>query len=158
MERFADRDRLISYDFYSFYKKDNKAKAVSQRDFYIIVNAIWKVVARNLLKRQGGVLLDRFGYLCHWMTPKKKIFKYPVQGKRKLAINSHTDGYWYNTSLFSDVFRKDPLKGWSLDRAFNKNIKEGRYKEQLQGMKYKFYFNLVRSTQTDFMKKFNNED
>lgn len=158
MERFAERDRLTSYSFYVFYKKEKYRTTLSQRDFFKVVKTIWKVVARNLLERQGGVLLDRFGYLCHWMTPKKKIFKYPVQGSRKLATNSHTEGYWYNTALFSEVFAVDPLKGWSLDRSFNLKIKEGRWRQQLKGMKYKFYFSLVRSTQTHLKKKFYNED
>lgn len=158
MEKFAPRTRLLDYKCYSYYKSREKIadkdRVTSQKEFFTIVKKIWEVTARHLVEKEGGVVLDRFGYLCHWMTPKKKVFKMPKKGGYKIMANYHTDRHWYNTTLFSNIFNYDYFKGWSLDRAFNNNIKKGRYKKLLNGMKYKFYYTLVRSLYTN---RFNQE-
>lgn len=156
MERFAERMRLLDYKFYSYYKKKdmpNKYRVNSQKELLEIGKKIWEVTAKHLVKKEGGVVLDKFGYLCHWMTPKKKVFKVPKKGGYKLMANYHTDRHWYNTTLFSNIYNYDHFKGWSLDRAFNRNIKKGRYLQQLQGKKYKLFYNLVRSLYTDRFNK-----
>lgn len=156
VERFAPRKKLLEYAFYSFYKKNkeipNIHKIDNQKEFFLVVKTIWEVVAKNLIERNGGVVLDGFGYLCNWMTPDKKIFKTP-RGKGKLMINYHTESYWYNTNLFTNIFKTNHLKSWTIDRAVNTNIKKGIYKQLLNGKKYKFYLNIVKNLYTDRYSK-----
>lgn len=152
MEKFAERTKLIQYGLFSYYSKkksiSKKNRITDIKEFNKVARTIWKVVARNLVEREAGVVLDRFGYLCHWMSPKKKVFKAPRKGKAKLMTNYHTSSHFYNTTLFSNIFDKDYFKGWSLDKAFNKNIKLGRYKKLKSGFKYRINFKLVKNLYT----------
>lgn len=152
MERFAPRTRLLDYGFVAFYKKNKnipeKYKIKDRTELIKISKIIFKTIAKNLINKEGGVVLNNFGYLCHWKSPDKKIFKIPVKGGYKLIANYHTNGYFYNTSLFTNILGKNPFKGWSLDKSFHRDIKKGRYLKLRSGIKYKFYYSLVRRLYT----------
>lgn len=137
------RVKLVNSDFLKFYEEKGGYKR-DRKLISKIAKEIWKVTASNLLERKGGVLLDRLGYLCHWMTPSRKSYKMMRKGKLITGTNYQTDGYWYNTSLFTDVFPSTKFRGWTLDRAFARPIKRGRFYQQQKGMKYKCYYTLVR--------------
>lgn len=152
MGRIAKRTRLLDYGFVSFYNKRNniplKDKIESQSELTEVARKIWEISAKKLLENEGGVVLDNFGYLCHWMSPKKKVFKVARQGGMKLMPNYHSGSYFYNTTLFTNIFQKNYFKGWSLDKAFNRNIKIGRFEQLKSGKKYKMFFNLVKRIYT----------
>lgn len=161
MEKFAKRTRLIDYGLFAFYNKkktiSKKNKVTNISEFNIIAKTIWKVVARNLVEKEAGVVLDKFGYLCHWMNPKKKVFKAPRKGKVKLMTNYHTGSHFYNSTLFTNIFKRDFFKGWSLDKSFNKQVKLGRHKKLKSGFKYKLRYSLVKRIYTDrFLNKLDN--
>ena len=150
--KFAKRDILISYNLFSFYNKrpiNESNKIKDYKEFITICSKIWEVVARKVVESEGGVVLDRFGYLCNWVTPKKRVFKNPFLKNNTLITNYHTDSYFYNTSLFTNIFYRDFLKGWSLDKSLNKNIKKALYENLKKGKKYKFYYSLTKRLYTD---------
>lgn len=151
MDRFAERKRLINYGLFSYYNKQDiplKDKVDNYKDFVIIVKKIWQVIALQLIEKEGGVVLDKFGYLCHWMSPKKKVYKVARKGGVKLMANFSTDGYFYHTIFFSNIFDQDTFKGWSLDKSFNRNIKIGRFNKLNSGFKYRLYYSLVKRLYT----------
>ena len=151
MDRLAPRHRLVDYPLFSFYSKRDipkKDKVTDISEFKLIAKKIWEVVAKKLIEKEGGVVLDKFGYLCHWMSQKKKVFKVPRRGGVKLMPNFDTDGYFYHTTLLSDIFVKDFFKGWTLDKSFNENIKRGRFKQLKRGVKYKLFYTKVKRLYT----------
>ena len=71
--------------------------------------------------------------------------------------NFNTDGYFYHTVFFSNIFNYDLFKGWSLDKSFNQNIKTGRFEKLTSGFKYKLYYNVVKRIYTTrFLNKLDN--
>lgn len=146
--RTAPRCRITNYKAYAFYNKKKipkKHRVENWKEYKAIINAIFKKVAEKVVETEGGVVLDRFGYIGNWMTPKKIIFRSPRKDGLKLNPNYHTDGYFYVTSLFTTVFKKNYLKGWSMDKMFNKdNIKKPRGRYLKSGRKYKFYYSFIK--------------
>lgn len=153
MNRTAQRTRLLDYGFVSFYSKrnniDKRDKVTDKKELIKIAKKILEVIAESLIKSKGGVVLDKFGYLCHWMTPVKRTFKVPRKGGLKFIANYHTDSYFYNTTLFSNIFTRDVFKGWSLDKMFVSGIKNKRYEALQSGMRYKFFHSLVKRIYTN---------
>lgn len=153
MEKFAKRTRLLTYGMYAFYKKrnniSNKDRVGDSAEMLRIAKKIWEVTARRLIENDAGVVLDKFGYLCHWMTPKKKVFKAPRKGGIELMPNYHSGSYFYNTTIFTNIFKSNYFKGWGLDKAFNKNIKKGRFQQLKSGKKYKLFYRMVKRIYTN---------
>lgn len=153
MNKTAKRTRLLDYGFVSFYNKrnniDKRDRITNKKELIIVAKKILEVIADSLIKSKGGVVLDKFGYLCHWMTPVKRTFKVPRKGGLKFMANYHTDSYFYNTTLFSNIFSRDLFKGWSFDKMFIGEIKKARYEALQQGMKYKFFHSLVKRIYTN---------
>lgn len=164
MDRFAERHRLLSYGLFSFYNKSDvpkRDKVTDYKEFILIVKKIWEVVAHELINREGGVVLDKFGYLAHWMSPKKKVYKVSRKNGVELMANFNTDGHFYHTALFSNIFNIDFFKGWSLDKSFSKKIKMGRFYKLNSGFKYKLFYSVVKRLYTNrFLNKLdiNNEN
>ena len=141
--------------FYFHKKKYKKSLTSKTKDivdnpaeYRQIAYAILKEIADQYINHTYGVYLRKIGYLCVWRSPQKKIrnMYYEADGKgRKLMPNHHTDGYQYHLSLITKYAHRKPLYGWSMDRAFKKNIKRGVSKNLLRGVKYKVDFKLVRT-------------
>jgi len=74
------------------------------------------------------------------------------QGKVKTFVNFHTNGAWYNTTLFTSVFNKNYFYGWSIEGTINHVLKKEMYMQLLNGMEYKFYLSFIRSI---FTKRYN---
>ena len=76
-DRFAPRHKLLYFKYYTFYrnnkKKVNKKHWVKDRvELFKITDKICEVIADNLIEREGGVVMDKLGYFCIWMTPMEK--------------------------------------------------------------------------------------
>lgn len=148
MERVAPRVRLLDRKFVAYYKKDKtmlvKDKVNDTSELLLIAKTIWEVTAKRLVENSTGVVLDRIGYFCNWVTPKKRVMRVPRKGRVERMINTFSGSYFYNTSIFTDVFSIDNLKGWSLDKTINRNIKKGKYHQLKKGRKYKVALDLVK--------------
>lgn len=147
LETIAPRTRLLDHKAATYYLSKtipNKHK-VSRRDYNIIARLIWKKTAESLVNTVGGVLLDKFGYLCHWMSPSKKIFKMKVGHDVKVMSNFHSNMMWYNTTLFTNMFKINYLHGWSMDKTFNRNIQRARFHKLKEGIRYKCFYTLLRT-------------
>ena len=63
-------------------------------------------------------------------------------------FNFHTEGHMYFPQLFTNMFSRDNLRGWTLDRAFHADLKHKLSLKLKQGVKYKFYFNIAKRIYT----------
>ena len=138
---------LCSAPFYEFLevKYRTRKNRPFRKEKRVIVNKIFEVIVDELINRDGGVVLDKLGYLAVWVTPKKvrltnfKTFKYT-------KFTTETDGYFYNISLFTDVFKTGlNTLAWTMDRAISIPIKRAVFHNVAAGKKYKLYYRTVRS-------------
>lgn len=139
---------LSQADFYEFmeraYKRPEKDRPFrkSQR---VIVNKLFEVIKDELINRRSGVVLDKIGYMAVWVTPEK-VRMIDFKTMKKTKIMHETDGYFYNISLFTDIFRNGYEKlGWTMSRAFSKNIKRAVFKNVAAGKKYILRYRTVKS-------------
>lgn len=134
--------------FYQFLETKCKA-GYKNRQFRkekrVIVNKIFEVVRDELINRDGGVVLEGLGYLAVWVTPKK-VRLLDLRTNKPTRIIQETNGYFYNVSLFTDIF-KNGLNDvwWSMDRAITKRIKRAVFFNVAGGKKYKLYYRAVKS-------------
>lgn len=139
--------RLVSKDSYKFYKKKNipQKHKLNYKEFSVVARMIWQKTAEGLVNSVGGVMLDKFGYLAHWMTPEKKVITVKLGDEVKVMSNFHTDMKWYNTTLFTNMFSKNILSGWSMDKTFSRRIKKARHLKLKTGFKYKCFYTTLRT-------------
>lgn len=148
--RVAPRVNLMNFKYYTFYR--GKKKSIPKKyhikdrtELFRITSAICKKVADNITEKEGGVLMDGLGYFTIWMNPRKQVYTADREGgKKKTMINYHTDGYIYHPEFFAHINPRSPLRYWTMDRTFNRNINRTLAKKLRQGVKYKFYYNIVR--------------
>lgn len=138
---------LCSAPFYEFLevKYRTRKNRPFRREKRVIVNKIFEVIVDELINRDGGVVLDKLGYLAVWVTPKKvrltnfDTFKYT-------KFMTETNGYFYNISLFTDIFKTGlNTLAWTMDRAIIKPIKRAVFQNVAAGKKYKLYYRTVKS-------------
>ena len=145
--KLAPSERLLDHKAFTYYNKQiiPAKHKVNRQEYYVIARMIWKKATDGLIHSTGGVLLDNFGYMAHWLTPSKKIFTQKTPNGVEVMSNFHSDGKWYNTTLFTNMFKKNVLSGWSMDKTFNRQVKKARYRKMLTGFKYKCFYTLLRS-------------
>lgn len=151
--KYSERTPLISYATYKFYcdkKIPPKYKVNSFKEFKKIAREIFRVASYKLVNNKGGIVLDKLGYIGHWRMPKKKVFKQPKKGGATLNTNNYTNRHFYITQLMTSIYHKNNFKGWSMDKSFNRtHVKMERFKKLKAGLKYKFYYNLIRNIYTN---------
>ena len=139
--------------FTAFYNKNKKKfpkyKRINANNALVkkIVAEIWKVTKESLAESAGGVVLDRLGYLAHWMRPEKRLATSYIE-KETQHYNFFSDNYFYYTELFTDVFKNNALIGWHLDRLTSRYVKQDRYKKLRTGFKYKLYWSVLKQMYT----------
>lgn len=143
--------------FYNLKKKNHpeKSRITDRTEMMQVCSYIWEVVQQELIDNEGGVVLDKFGYLAHWMSPRKKVFKSYREGETSTLLNYFTNHYFYYTLLITNIFKLDFFKGWELEGAENHMIKKKRFEKLKSGVKYKFYLTMVRRL---YSQRFNKED
>ena len=139
---------LSQADFYEFmeraYKRPEKDRPFrkSQR---VIVNKLFEVIKDELINSRSGVVLDKIGYMAVWVTPEK-VRMIDFKTMKKTKIIHETDGYFYNVSLFTDIFRNGYAKlGWTMGGTFSKSIKRGVFRNVAAGKKYILRYRTVKS-------------
>lgn len=120
-----------------------KHRVTDMNQYNEIVRDIFRVAERDLLDNKGGVVLDKIGYFCHWMTPIKRT--YYSRHTKELHTNLFTGGYWYNSAMFTWVFGRNHFKGWSMESSFSYRFGRKFYKKLQEGMKYNIYVKLISS-------------
>lgn len=139
---------LSQADFYQFLERKFKAGYKNRqfrKDKRVIVNKLFEVIEDELINRNGGVVLEGLGYMAVWVTPKKVRLKDFSTNKNNKFIHE-TDGYFYNVSLFTEMFRSGlNVNWWTMDRAFFKRIKRAIFFNIAAGKKYKFYYKSVKA-------------
>lgn len=149
LSKYAPRKRLLDHSTYIHYKESNIPKSFrveSYSEFLKISRALLHEASKMITDSVGGLVLDKIGYFGHWRLPRKRIFKRPFNGGAKLMTNVHSDRYFYVTQFMPNVFKTNRFKGWSLCRSYNsKRIKNRRFTRLKEGMRYKFYFTLLKN-------------
>lgn len=146
--KMAKPSLLCDANFYQFLETKCKAGYKNRqfrKDKRVIVNKIFEVVRDELVNRNGGVVLEGLGYLAVWVTPKKvRLLDYKTMKENK--IMHETNGYFYNISLFTDIFKSGLNEvWWTMDRAITKGIKRDVFYKIAGGKKYKLYYRAVKS-------------
>lgn len=155
--KFAPKHYLLHYKYYTYYRGNKKKTArknwvKNRAELMAITDKILEVISKNLIEREGGVLMNNFGYFCVWRAPRKQVFNVYRKGKSpKTMLNFHTDGHMYFPQIFTNMFKKDPFRGWTLDRAIHSKVNHDLSVKLKQGKKYKFYYSIAKRIYT---KKF----
>lgn len=156
LSRFAPTNVILTHQHYTFHRENYKKKIPkihrvgSRREYYKIVKKIFEVIARNLVGRKGGVLMENFGYFCISMSTEKQAFRIFRRGEEpKVMFNFHTDGYFYYPQLFTKMFNRNSLQGFTLDRSFSSVITKKMSDKLKQGFRYKMYYNIANKIYTN---------
>lgn len=118
------------------------AKHILKKEEYIkVINTLLKKAADGVVNYDGGVVLDRVGYLCNWVAPEKT----PSRGFNNNYLYSNLDNnsWLYTTALFTFIFENNPLYGWSMEGTAATAVKKSVNKEVSKGKKYKLYYRLL---------------
>lgn len=107
--------------FWQTYKNKNKRSEVkSRKELLKITDAIFKNATKAVDER-NGVILEGIGYVGVWM-PLVRRFEEVRRQDNILKVNHQTNYYNFIPALFTDVFRGDFFKGWSMDFSFSRDI------------------------------------
>jgi hypothetical protein len=124
------------YTRYREYDKLAQTHRIKGRPNYKkFVNTYFKVIADELLEREGGVCIKGFGYWWNWMPPKKVIGgRYTVRGLEEM-YSFVTDHHLYLPTFWAT----DRLVWWCMDKTFNVTYKK-KLKDKIKaGKTYKMY-------------------
>lgn len=144
---------VLDYESFSFFRDNKKIKtsSVQNRGQYAkVLRTIFKKAKENLLENEGGVVLDKLGYIGIIRYPYRQLIKKPflhINGKIKaqqLLYNLHTDRYSYLLGFFTDAHKLNRLGKWSMDYTFRDDLKRGLAKKLKEGKRYKLYYTLVK--------------
>lgn len=129
------------YTRYREYDKISKENRIKGRTNYKkFVNTYFKVIAEELLERDGGVCIRGFGYWWNWKPPKKIIAgRYGTEGLKTMH------SFVTNHHLYLPTFwATDRLVWWSMDKTFNATYKKKLRDKIKAGKVYKMYLSSMK--------------
>lgn len=142
-----NKKRLIHYDSHKVYTETHKRKvpkymqARTRKEFLDIIKEFYKVVAEELVNREGGVCIKELGYFFIWKIPKKMHYDLPQKGGGyKTHFNFHTNHTMYSPILIPT----HNMKYWYLDKAFNSELKDALRDQIYAGKTYKMYAHTLK--------------
>ena len=143
--RVANNTRLLDNSIWNEYNKkyiSKKYKFESREEFKKVIKEIFKVIAKNLIEKEAGVLLRNFGYFFIWKIPQKMKYSITERGKNVVEkYNMYTDNYMYSPQFLGG----SNMSQWSMDNTFNYNIKKNLKSKLLSGKHYKMFVNTFKS-------------
>lgn len=136
--------RVHNREGYSFYKENyntsSKYKAKTYLEWARIHKEIWKEVSKSIIESTSGVYIPRLGYIALVMMP----YKCKIEKRGKVLYNDHSDNKWYGIVFFNQIVRNTPFKYWTIDRAFNQQVKNAIYRQIKKGKRYQLKFTLLK--------------
>lgn len=131
---------VLDYDFFRYYKSKSEHRNLKNiyrfNDLSKVVKDFWGIVEDHMLNNSGGVFIDKFGYFCITMNPKKSV---SIGRNRKKYLDSHTKTRNFFLTFISST--KDPVfNSFSMDRAFSRKVKKKLVEKLKKGKKYYNYF------------------
>lgn len=111
----------------------NSPNKLKHYEYFSIVRTFFKVVAEELPKREGGVLIDNFAYIYNRVSTQRVVVPYKIARNYNFAS---TDYHRY--FLFTRFV--GGLDYWTLDsRSVNKLVTNSIVKRLKSGFGYKNY-------------------
>ena len=118
--------------------KPKSYKITQSKVLQSVISKIFENAAEALLEKDGGVVLDGIGYFAFYMPMYKRYKPFNFYRGHVIPPNYQTDYHSFFPYLFTDVFTKNPLKGWSMDRGFRREISRAEKRHR------KLYYKEVR--------------
>ena len=127
-KRFVNTRNFNNPEFAASYKKAVKRKT---RIHYLnkiqkinkAINTFYENAAKLMVEREGGVVLEGIGYFAFYM-PMYRRFTEIVNTPTHIVRGFYeTEYHNYLPYLFTDVFKTNKLKGWSMEAGFNQGLK-----------------------------------
>lgn len=129
------------YTHYRAYKNIKKENRIKGRPAYKkFVKTYLKIIADELLEREGGVCIKRFAYWFNWMPPRKIIGGYFSKEGQEEMYSFVTDHHLY----FPTFWTTKEFVFWTMDKSFNKTFKINLKNKIKSGKKYKMYLGSIR--------------
>lgn len=102
------------------------------------INKLFENVAEALYNKDGGVYMEDLGYFAFFMPEVKRFKTFKLDSYNYIKPNYKTNYY----EFFPYLFGVDKLKGWSMEWAFTKELKN-KYRNNPRYRK--LYFKEVQS-------------
>lgn len=144
---FHKKSNTISDSFETGYKhKVNdlpQKHQLTKQEYTKAIRGVLKEASEALINEDGGVVLDRVGYLCNWASPNK----IPGIGIKSDFLYSNLDNnsWRYTPAIFTKVFDNNRLEGWSMEGGFTEKVIKSIYNSVNHGKKYKLFYRMVVS-------------
>lgn len=133
-------DSIVNYDFFKYYNKNSKHRDLNNiysfNHLSKVVKDFWSIVGDHMVENSGGVFLDKFGYFCITLNPKKSA---SIGRNREKYLDSHTKTKNYFITFISSA-RDTIFNSFTMDRTFNRNIKRKLVENLKKGKKYYNYY------------------
>lgn len=120
-------------DFNNSYKSWVKRKTKfhyfrNKTDIQKAVNLLFGNVAKLMVERDGGVVMEGLGYFAFYMPMYRRFRNIEYNSTAIVYPKYETDYYNFKPYLFTDVFTQNKLKGWSMELGFHKTLKKNSLK------------------------------
>lgn len=131
-------------DFRNSYKAWVKRKTrihriTERKRIQRVLNTIFKIAKQGMLEREGGVVLEGIGYFAMYMPLYRRFSPNYFRNGGVAYPYYQTNYYAYYPYLFTDVFGKSRIEGWSMQEGVSKGITLNLKKKA-----YKNYYNEIK--------------
>ena len=129
------------YTHYREYPRITKGSRIKGRTEYKkFTKHFYKIIAEELVEREGGVCIKDLGYWFIWKPPKKIIAGYFNKEGHQEMYSFVTNQHLY----FPTFWATDRLLWWCMDKTFNNTLKNSLQKKIKSGKKYKMYLSTIK--------------
>lgn len=127
------KPRYFGEDFRKSYlaaiKRRTQKHQLKKKDVLKVLTAIFENVAEAFLERDAGVVMEGLGYFAYYRPTYRRFDTLYFKNGATAPPKYETKYYNYNPYLFTDVFPKNRLKGWSIEKAFGRTFIRASYRK-----------------------------
>lgn len=145
--RYTKPKSIVDRSAFLFYRErmpNHRLQKVNRELYPKIVTAIFEEIGNGLVEKDAGVLIPGLGLFTLFMRPHKTSV-YMMNGQTSIkTYNLHSESYTYHPVLFTDVFEKNKIEYFVIDRTVKENIKKRLADKIRAGKKYKLLYTQIK--------------
>jgi len=141
MNKNVGLKRVVSHKLFTFYNRRTKNKRIKDRqEFLKVAKEILTTVQQNIIEKEGGVVINNFGYFFVFRIPAKQVSVIPGRNGEEDTVVSNYDFVRY-TVCFQPIEKN---KEWHMSGEKHYKLRKGVSKKLKSGFYYKNYLSTLK--------------
>jgi hypothetical protein len=143
MSKNVGLKRVISEQLFTFYRKRVRSKTrriVGRKNYTKVAKEILSTIQKNIIEKEGGVMINNFGYFFVFRIPAKQISVIPGKNGEEDTVVSNYDFVRYTISF--QPIRK--FQEWHMTGIKHYKLRKGVSKKLKSGFYYKNYLSTLQ--------------